>query len=89
MASPERSFEEFMASANGSVKQAPPRMFALVEEQDCEYGQVFAWGMALKDGAIVVRPGGCAVHWHQSAENALRFFSRIAEVHLVWCQPSA
>ncbi|QUH01732.1 hypothetical protein HUO13_13715 [Saccharopolyspora erythraea] len=66
-----------------------PRLFALceLERDDTEgevAGEVFAWGLSFDDRAEVLALDGRNRGSFRSADRAARFFSRCADVRLVW-----
>lgn len=60
---------------------ARPRVFNLVNPED-KY-EVFAIGIDLGDEAVTYREGN-RFGVHNSAEGALRLFSKITELRLIW-----
>jgi hypothetical protein len=62
---------------------SPPRRFTLCDDYpETNDDIVYALGLAHDHGAIVWR--GDSIMLTESAERALRFYSRIAPVRLVW-----
>jgi hypothetical protein len=64
----------------------PPRRFTICNDYPRTNDDiVYALGLAHDHGAVVWR--GSSVMFTQSAERALRFYSRIAPARLVWLDP--
>jgi hypothetical protein len=79
---PEAEFAELVRE---EVDDAPPRVFALVEEHgeraDCA---IFAWGLEFEKRAAVFDLDGVLRASCASAHSAHRLFSRLYKVRLVW-----
>lgn len=84
---------DFNALLREIVDESAPARFALCEvvPDDEPDGWVYAWGAALADRTVIFDAAGRIIGYFRSPEAALRLFSRVCELRLVWvdAEPSA
>ncbi|WP_229400310.1 hypothetical protein [Micromonospora okii] len=78
--------EEFQQALVELVNEFAPRRFAICEEHgDRIDGDVFAWGLAFTDGAVLWGDADSLAGRFRDAESAVRLFARTGRrLRLIW-----